>query len=174
MATRQRNMEAAQKKAEDRAAKEEEERIRNYNIRLQKETTKQNQKSARQMLMDKLKGEVISLKQSKSENRAIIEDNQDREMAQKIAMHSHVKNHERNLKERRRQEAEEKAERLRQELEAKIDEENRQREQRESVIARMEAEEMELIQRLQNTQSLQRDAYESLETAINGDLNAET
>ena len=42
------------------------------------------------------------------------------------------------------------------------------------MIAKMEQEEMDLIQRLQNTQSLQRDAYETLESAINGDLNAET
>jgi hypothetical protein len=31
---------------------------------------------------------------------------------------------------------------------------------------------MELISRLQNTQSLQRDAYETLEQAISGDLQS--
>ena len=116
----------------------------------------------------------MSLKQSKTENRAIIEEHNNAHMAHKMAIHNQVKNSERDLKERRRREAEEKAQRLREELEGKIDEENRQREERETMIAKMEQEEMDLIQRLQNTQSLQRDAYETLESAINGDLNAET
>ena len=37
----------------------------------------------------------------------------------------------------------------------------------ESRVAKMEKLEMELIQRLQNTQALQQDAYEQLETALN-------
>ena len=36
----------------------------------------------------------------------------------------------------------------------------------EALVAQMEREEMELIQRLQNTQTVQRRAYEELETAL--------
>ena len=37
----------------------------------------------------------------------------------------------------------------------------------ENRVSKMEKLEMELIQRLQNTQALQQDAYEQLETALN-------
>ena len=36
------------------------------------------------------------------------------------------------------------------------------------MIERMEREELELIQRLQNTQMLQREAYDDLESALAG------
>jgi hypothetical protein len=42
------------------------------------------------------------------------------------------------------------------------------------MVAQMEQEELELIQRLQNTQSLQRDAYEGLENALSGHTEIET
>ena len=51
----------------------------------------------------------MSLKQSKTENRAIIEEHNNAHMAHKMAIHNQVKNSERDLKERRRREAEEKA-----------------------------------------------------------------
>lgn len=42
------------------------------------------------------------------------------------------------------------------------------RQRTESLVAKMEKEEMELIQRLQNTQALQRSAYHDLENALDG------
>ena len=42
------------------------------------------------------------------------------------------------------------------------------RREREEAVARMEQEELELIQRLQNTQLLQKSAYEDLENALSG------
>ena len=42
--------------------------------------------------MDKLKGDVINLKQSKSENRAIIEEHNNENMAYKLAKHNEIKN----------------------------------------------------------------------------------
>lgn len=73
----------------------------------------------------------------------------------------------------RRQKEEEQRAQARAELEAKIEEENRIKEERDQAIAQMEQEEMELIARLQNTQSMQRDAYESLENAISGEISNE-
>ena len=46
--------------------------------------------------------------------------------------------------------------------------EEQQRLEHEAMVQRMEQEELELIQRLQNTQLLQKAAYEDLETALTG------
>ena len=57
----------------------------------------------------------------------------------------------------------------RQDLIQKILQENEARINIEAEIARMEQEELELIQKLQNTQLLQKAAYEDLEGALNVD-----
>ena len=56
--------------------------------------------------------------------------------------------------------------RQRQELINKIMEENERRLDIETSVAMMEQEELELINRLQNTQMLQKAAYEDLEGAL--------
>lgn len=48
----------------------------------------------------------------------------------------------------------------------KIIKENEKRLEKESKVARLEQEELELIQSLQNTQLLQKAAYEELENAL--------
>jgi len=53
-----------------------------------------------------------------------------------------------------------------QDYEARVAEEEMLRARTEALVAKMEKEEMELIQRLQNTQTVQRSAYEELETAL--------
>merc|ERR550514_2502345 len=50
--------------------------------------------------------------------------------------------------------------------EARTAEEEQLRERTQALVAQMEKEEMELIQRLQNTQTVQRNAYEELENAL--------
>lgn len=50
-----------------------------------------------------------------------------------------------------------------------MEREERQRLEHEGHVASMEQEEMELIQRLQNTQLLQKAAYEDLENALQGE-----
>lgn len=46
--------------------------------------------------------------------------------------------------------------------------EEQQRLEHEAMIAKMEQEELELIKKLQNTQLLQKAAYEDLENALTG------
>merc|ERR1719468_1062491 len=50
--------------------------------------------------------------------------------------------------------------------EARTMQEEMLRARTDALVARMEKEEMELIQRLQNTQNVQRNAYEELEAAL--------
>jgi len=54
----------------------------------------------------------------------------------------------------------------REDYEARIGQEDLLRARTDALVARMEKEEMELIQRLQNTQTVQRSAYEELEAAL--------
>jgi hypothetical protein len=53
-----------------------------------------------------------------------------------------------------------------QDYEARVAEEEMLRARTEALVAKMEKEEMELIARLQNTQTVQRSAYEELEAAL--------
>merc|ERR1719226_130468 len=57
-------------------------------------------------------------------------------------------------------------EKFREDYEARAAQEELLRARTDALVARMEKEEMELIQRLQNTQSVQRNAYEELEAAL--------
>lgn len=57
-------------------------------------------------------------------------------------------------------------ERYREDYETRTAQEELLRSRTDAMVAQMEKEEMEIIQRLQNTQSLQRSAYEELETAL--------
>ena len=68
--------------------------------------------------------------------------------------------------ERKRREDAEKKMRARSELIRKIMEENERRLFIENEVAQMEREELELIQRLQNTQLAQKTAYDDLENAL--------
>jgi len=52
-------------------------------------------------------------------------------------------------------------------------EENNRRMETEARVAELEKEEYELIQRLQNTSNIQKQAYEDLESALNGNLSPE-
>mmetsp|Transcript_6541 Transcript_6541/g.10510 ORF Transcript_6541/g.10510 Transcript_6541/m.10510 type:complete len:90 (-) Transcript_6541:20-289(-) len=54
-----------------------------------------------------------------------------------------------------------------------IHEENTRRIDIERRVADLEKEEYELIQRLQNTSNIQKQAYEDLEGALNGELSPE-
>ena len=53
-----------------------------------------------------------------------------------------------------------------QQLEEKAYQEQQTRFEQESMVTKMEQEELELIQRLQNTQLLQKAAYDDLENAL--------
>eukprot|EP00919_Chromeraceae_sp_WS-2016_P026557 GHVR01063059.1.p1 GENE.GHVR01063059.1~~GHVR01063059.1.p1 ORF type:complete len:193 (-),score=32.40 GHVR01063059.1:71-649(-) len=69
---------------------------------------------------------------------------------------------------KRRQHSEQlaKLEAYRHQYESRVATEEMLRSRTESLVSRMEKEEMELIQRLQNTQLVQRNAYEELEGAL--------
>jgi hypothetical protein len=79
-----------------------------------------------------------------------------------------IKNQELSLQDRKVRDAMERKAKARQDTIQKILEENQRRLNIESDVARMEQEELELIGRLQNTQMLQKAAYDDLESALGG------
>jgi len=75
--------------------------------------------------------------------------------------------------ERRAMEQAEKRQAARNRLINSILEENAKRMDIESKVADLEKQEYELIQRLQNTSNIQKQAYEDLESALNGNISPE-
>jgi len=69
-------------------------------------------------------------------------------------------------KRRLEEERQAKLEAFREDYEGRTAQEELLRQRTDALVARMEKEEMELIQRLQNTQTVQRSAYEELEAAL--------
>ena len=59
-----------------------------------------------------------------------------------------------------------KVEMARREFDRRVDDEERQRSQKEQEVMQMEMLEMELIKKLQNTQAVQKQAYQNLEEAL--------
>ena len=131
---------------------------------------KQAKINSRDELVKKLKEEVLAIKLARKENQNLIEQNKNLELLEKTTLTQNVKNQHREAEEKRRRQEEERKAKVRAELERKIEEENIKKQQKDEEIARMEQEELELIQRLQNSQMLQRSAYEELELAMSGNL----
>jgi len=79
---------------------------------------------------------------------------------------NYLKQRKEEAKRRLEEEHQAQMEKLRDDCEARTAQEDLLRARTEALVAKMEKEEMELIQRLQNTQTVQRNAYEELEVAL--------
>ena len=93
------------------------------------------------------------------------------DVVEKQRKRAEVKEHEAKLRERKQQEMQGILKRNRKAYERKVKEEERATLLREKEVARMEREEMKLIQKLKKTQVMQQQAFEDLENALNGDLS---
>ena len=123
--------------------------------------------------MSRLKNEVAQIKRSKEENADIIQQQRENHQLQNAMLKQNVQNAKREAVERRRQQEEERRQAQLEQIERKIEAETRVREEREADVARMEQEELELIQKLQNTQLMQKDAYDTLENALSGNYDTQ-
>lgn len=112
--------------------------------------------------------EANNIKEYRKHNLNFIQNSKKEELQQKVALKNFIKNQLREAEEKRRKFEREKLEKARKEMIKKLEDETKLRRLREDEIARMEQEEMELIQRLQNTQMVQKEAYEELENALAG------
>mgnify|MGYP001162755023 FL=1 len=93
------------------------------------------------------------------------------DVVEKQRKRAEVKEHEAKLRERKQQEMQGILKRNRKAYERKVKEEEKATLLREKEVARMEREEMKLIQKLKKTQVMQQQAFEDLENALNGDLS---
>lgn len=172
METRARHLEAAKKKEEERQAAEEEKKLRLMQIRMQKQQQLQAKEFSALSQKEKLALEADTVREAKRRYKDQIETQQSESLRQNSQIKHQIKSKKKEAEERRKLEAEQRALRAKAELERKIVEENEARLARERLVEAMEQEEMELIQRLQNTQLLQRSAYEDLELALSGQVDA--
>jgi len=88
------------------------------------------------------------------------------ERQQNLERSSYLKSRKDDAKRRMEEERLAQLERFREDYEARTAQEELLRARTDALVAKMEKEEMELIQRLQNTQTVQRNAYEELEAAL--------
>jgi len=84
----------------------------------------------------------------------------------------YIKQQKEEAKARLEQEKQARLAQYQQDYERRVSEEEMLRARTEALVAKMEKEEMELISRLQNTQTVQRSAYEELEAALGSTTRA--
>lgn len=107
-----------------------------------------------------------ALDEYKKQQRAA-EDREKREKREKVRRAARA------LQEKRERERQEKEEKMRQQYARRIREENQRQRQAEKLIAQMEREEAQMLDRLQRTQDRQRSAYESLQRTIDVGVTAD-
>eukprot|EP00928_Gymnodinium_smaydae_P046762 TRINITY_DN3117_c0_g2_i1.p1 TRINITY_DN3117_c0_g2~~TRINITY_DN3117_c0_g2_i1.p1 ORF type:complete len:279 (-),score=98.37 TRINITY_DN3117_c0_g2_i1:52-822(-) len=112
---------------------------------------------------------VQNAQHTKNQSQQILLQKKERE-SQERQMNSERSNFIRQKKEAARRKLEEdrlmQLEKFREDYESRTAQEELLRARTDALVAKMEKEEMELIQRLQNTQSVQRNAYDELERAL--------
>jgi hypothetical protein len=114
--------------------------------------------------------EISALKVIKKTNLRMIEIKRFEDLSEKLTKKNKVKEQYKVVEEKKRKLLEDRMEKYKLENLKKAEMENMIRRQKEENLCRLEKLEMDLIQRLQNTQLLQRNAYEDLETALSGQL----
>lgn len=112
---------------------------------------------------------VRNAQSTKEQSHQLLLQKKEREAASRAAnveRSSHLKARKLDAKRAMEQQRLAQLESYREDYEARTAQEELLRSRTEALVAKMEREEMELIQRLQNTQTVQRQAYDELETAL--------
>jgi hypothetical protein len=122
----------------------------------------------RRNLEDKVRREVESVKMEKREQRDFMQIVRNQEHVKNTSLKQIIKSQQVEAREKKQRELVEKQMRAKQQVEDKMMREEQKRIEHQTMIERMEREELELIQRLQNTQLLQKAAYDDLENALGG------
>jgi hypothetical protein len=161
-----RNAEQQRQKEELRRQREEDELRKMQNNKFQKQQSKDNYESNRSNLMMKLKNDVDEMRKTKKDTKTAFHSTKEDEWNKNLESVKAVRTQHQDLHEKKKKQMEETKTKARLEYEGKIKQELTIREQTEEKIARLERQEMELIQRLQNTQNMQKEAFDTLEKAL--------
>ena len=168
---RNRNLREEQKRENLKKMREEQETIKIEQSRLNRERTKNIKQQANQYKFDQVMQEIKSLKVNKKNNMKTIEFRKFEDLSQKLLAKNKIKEQQREAEEKRKKFFQIKAEKARIDNLKKAENENAKRKIKEEQVLKLEQLEMELIQRLQNTQILQKTAYEDLESALSGQIS---
>eukprot|EP00746_Dinoflagellata_sp_MGD_P160713 gnl/MRDRNA2_/MRDRNA2_87595_c0_seq1.p1 gnl/MRDRNA2_/MRDRNA2_87595_c0~~gnl/MRDRNA2_/MRDRNA2_87595_c0_seq1.p1 ORF type:complete len:256 (-),score=89.36 gnl/MRDRNA2_/MRDRNA2_87595_c0_seq1:31-798(-) len=131
-----------------------------------RERSKEARTQTRSLLLNEKKNNVHATKMQSQDHLAQKKEREFSEKQSNADRSQFIK--QQKLEARRKLEMERKAklDMFHDDYEARTAEEEQLRERTQALVAQMEKEEMELIQRLQNTQTVQRNAYEELENAL--------
>jgi len=155
------------------AAKEEAFRNKWDSIRLAQNENQQNREKSRAVREaarnDLMEAKHSNAARSKQQSNQILFQKKEREAQERNANFERgdmIKQRKEDAKRRLEDERLAALERSREDYEQRAAQEDLLRSRTEALVSQMEREEMELIQRLQNTQTVQRNAYEELEAAL--------
>jgi hypothetical protein len=166
--TRSRSHKEVQRLEHSKRIQEEQAVMKNEANRLERERLRSMRQQANKYRFDQELQEIKALKQFKQQNIETIKFHRFEELSEKIDKKNKVKEKLKEAENKKRRFLSERIERAKFENLKKTEEEVNVRKEKEAYLLRLEQEEMELIQRLQNTQLLQRNAYEDLECALSG------
>lgn len=144
---------------------------RNMQMRMQMKESTNYSKSAKEQ---EKRAEAERLKREREEHQNMLAQQREQERLKNNSIKQLIKSQENEHHEKMREMQMSKKQQARQELIDKILTENEKRIHIEHEVARMEQEELELIQKLQNTKTVQEGAYHDLEEALNGDVSSVT
>jgi len=166
MDLKSRNLQMQREKEQMRKQKEEEDMRKMMQNKSSKEQVKVNQENNRNQLLRRLKDDVELMRKTKQDLKEQTLHAKDEDYVKNAQIANQVRNKEKELQMKKRKQLEEVKQKAREEYESKIEQELLLKEKTDELITRLEQQEMELIQRLQNTQSLQKEAFDDLERAL--------
>jgi len=168
LSLREQNERRAAKKDEYAVAEIQQQRKTQEQRYLQKQRDKQLKMKAQAAVIQKRQAEVRDIRKMRRENE--IDKQRQRSEDHRRARFNRdvVRSHEEKLKRDKRRKEDEIRTKNQQVYKQRVDLEDMRAQTKENEVARMEKEEMDLIQRLQNAQMLQKEAYEQLEGALSG------
>jgi len=161
-----RNLQSQKEREHMKKQKEEEEIKKLIQNKSVKEQVKINQENNRNQLLRRLKDDVELMRKTKQDMKEQTLSQKDEDYMKNVEVVNSIKNKEREAQIKKQRQLEEVKQRARIEYENKINQELLLKDKTDDLIARLEQQEMELIQRLQNTQTLQKEAFDDLEKAL--------
>lgn len=132
----------------------------------QRDRAKAVRDQVKNSLLDSKKASVHAAKNQAQENLLQKKEREAMERQANQNRSNYIKQQRDDSKRKLEQERLSKLEQHHEDYEGRIAQEEMLRQKTEMLVSKMEKEEMELIQRLQNTQTVQRNAYEELEAAL--------
>ena len=168
---RSRSAKESQKHEMSQREKSEQIKLQNQQLRLQREREKSIKKQANQYRFEQAMQEVKAIKILQHNNLKSLGYKALEDLSHKVTLKNKIKEQERAVEEKKKKIMQEKIEASRIEMLKKAEHEDSVRRAKEEHLSKLEQKELELIQRLQNTQIMQKTAYEDLESALSGQLH---